>query len=131
MNQFSGLLRSDREPFYTDERCTISEWFNHAESAEASLAQASVAPGVTTQLHALSITERYIVTQGNGLMELQGDAPFLIGPGDNVIIPPQCSQRVKNIGQNDLVFLCLCTPAFQPDHYINLETADTPALDAP
>ena len=128
---FAGRLQSDRSAFDTDERCSISEWFNHPESPQVSLAEARVAPGVTTQLHALTVTERYVVTQGKGMMELNREDRFAIEPGHNVVIPPHCPQRVRNLGSEDLVFLCLCTPAFQPEQYINLEDADTPTLDVP
>lgn len=130
MADFAGKQRFERTPFYTDERCFISEWLNSAESPAASLAECRVEPGVTTQLHALTVTERYIVTHGQGLMELNRSAPFPIEPGDAVIIPPDCSQRVRNTGTEDLVFLCVCTPRFKPEQYINLELPDTPALEA-
>ena len=124
-------MRADRTPFYTPERCFISEWFNTADSPAASLAQCRVEPGITTQLHALTVTERYIVTDGQGLMELDRGAPFEIKPGDTVTIPADCPQRVRNTGTQDLIFLCLCTPRFEPDQYINLENDDTPALEEP
>ena len=38
-------------------------------------------------------------------------------PGDVVLIPSGVRQRVTNIGDEDLVFLCVCTPRFFPECY--------------
>jgi mannose-6-phosphate isomerase-like protein (cupin superfamily) len=46
-----------------------------------------------------------------------------IGPGAVVVIPPLCRQRITNIGGEDLVFLAICSPRFQPDAY---EDVDSP-----
>ena len=129
MTEFAGHHRTDATPFYTAERCHISEYINTELSPESSLAQCRVAVGITTQLHSLKITERYFVQEGEGLMELNQTERFMIKPGDTVIIPPNCPQRVRNTGHQELVFLCLCTPRFEPEHYINLEDEQTPSLD--
>jgi mannose-6-phosphate isomerase-like protein (cupin superfamily) len=127
MSDLGGLYRpASLQPFYTEERCHITEYMNTDRCGEVSLAQCRVAAGVTTQLHALSVAERYVVQQGEGRMELGGDDPdtrqvFAVGPGDCVLIPPGCAQRIKNTGAQDLVFLCICTPRFQPQHYAALE----------
>ena len=90
--------------FLADERCFITELLNLAESPEASLALARVAPGVTTRLHAVAGTvERYIILSGHGLVEVGGEtAP--VGPGDRVLIPAGVAQRIANTGTADLVF---------------------------
>ena len=62
------------------------------------------------------------------MMELGGEPAFAIGPGDSVLIPAGLAQRVKNTRDEDLVFLCVCTPRFQPEQYVNMETEATPAL---
>ena len=129
MGEYSGRVQTDRTPFYTDERCYISEWLNAEQVSDVSLAQCRVEPGVTTQLHSLSVVERYVITAGSGLMELDGQAPFSVSVGDSVIIQPDQSQRIRNLGTDDLVFLCICTPRFLPEHYKNLEDENTPALD--
>ena len=74
MADFAGLVPAASqgqlaERFYTQERCYISEYMNAPETAQVSVAQACVAPGVTTQLHSLADEERYINMQGRGLME--------------------------------------------------------------
>ena len=124
----AGLYQGVGAEFLTDERCHISEIMNTDRSEDVSVARARVEPGVTTQLHSLTVAERYIVESGQGVMELHGNQRFVIGPGDCVLIPEGVAQRVRNPGQVDLVFLCICTPRFEPDQYVNLETDDTPEL---
>ena len=50
-------------------------------------------------------------------MEVGDLPPSEVGVGDIVIIPPMCPQRITNIGQDDLVFLAICTPRFLSDVY--------------
>lgn len=107
-------------PFETRERCTIRELHNDPSDAAASLAEATVPPGVITERHALSVAERYVITTGEGRMELDGDwTP--VRAGDAVLIPPGTPQRIENTGEIPLVFLCLCTPRFTPEAYESLE----------
>ncbi len=112
------------EPFETRERCVITELLNAPESPAASLAEARVAPGVTTESHSLGVDEVYVITKGEGRMELDGRR-FVVRAGDAVTIPAGAVQRIENTGAGDLVFLCLCTPRFTPDTYRPLE-GDTP-----
>ena len=117
------LLRAQQSlEFYTEERCYITELCNSGYNAGASLAIARVEVGLTTQLHSLTgTTETYIVIDGVGQMEVDGQT-FAISAGDQVVIPPGVSQRVSNEGESDLRFYCLCTPRFQPECYVNLES---------
>lgn len=103
------------------ERCFITEVLNDPASPAVSLALARVAPGVTTKLHALRGTvERYVIQAGRGVVEV-GGASAPVGPGDRVLIPAGVSQRIGNIGADDLEFWCVCTPRFVPEAYVDLE----------
>ena len=107
--------------FLTDERCYITELSNTSHSSDGSLAIARVEVGVTTQLHSLTgITETYIVIEGQGTMEVDGQS-FPVETGDQVVIPPGIAQRITSEGDIDLRFYCLCTPRFVPMSYVNLE----------
>lgn len=125
----SGVRRPDPESeSLTEERCHIVEVSGRPEDPELSIARARVEPGVTTQLHALDgIAERYLIVEGEGRMET-GHAmerrTAAVGPGDVVLIPPGVPQRITNTGTDDLVFYCLCTPAWQDDAYRSLEPDD-------
>lgn len=109
------------EEILTGERCYIREVLNDPAVPEVSLAEARVAPGVTTELHRLSVAEWYIIRQGEGLMDPGDGEPFEVRPGDIVAISPQKPQRITNTGSADLKFLCLCLPAFRPECYEGLE----------
>jgi mannose-6-phosphate isomerase-like protein (cupin superfamily) len=112
----------------TEERCHIIEVSGRPEDPELSIALARVEPGVTTQLHALDgIAERYLIVEGRGrvetghAMERRTEA---VGPGDVVLIPPDVPQRITNTGDADLVFYCLCTPAWRDKAYRSMEQGD-------
>lgn len=103
------------------ERCHIRELMNDASLPDASIARARVEPGVTTELHCLDVQERYIIEQGQGLMEIGGQKNLRVTPGDIINIARGTPQRITNTGAEDLIFLCLCCPRFTPDCYKPLE----------
>ncbi len=108
--------------FFTPERCHIVEIHNNERDAACSIARARVTPGVTTQLHALRDTdERYVLLQGQAELELSSSGHVQLKPLDVVLIKAGSSQRITNTGDDDLIFLCVCTPRFKPEQYINLE----------
>ena len=115
-------LNPDSE-FYTEEKCFINELSNSANDPDVSIAQARVKPGITTAWHRLKgVVERYVIISGNGLVEI-GELPAQdVKPGDTVVIPELCLQRITNNGQEDLIFLAICSPRFTPDCYEDLET---------
>ena len=77
-----------------------------------SLAEAVIPPGTTTLLHRHRQSEEiYHVTQGRGVMTL-GDAQFVIGPGDSILIAPGTAHCVSNDGEVPLRILCCCAPAY-------------------
>lgn len=116
------LIRSEQnEEVWTSERCFIREQLNDPLVSDVSLAQTRVEPAETTQLHRLSVNEWYVISVGEGLMEVGDEYPFKIGAGDVVQIPAGVSQRVTNTGNEDLLFQCICMPRFTPDCYESLE----------
>lgn len=106
---------------WTDERCYVTELMNHAGSPEVSIARCRVEPGTTTQLHALSVAEWYIIESGTGLISLGGQTAREVGAGFCIEIPRLQSQQIKNTGDEALKFLCVCTPRFVPECYTSLE----------
>jgi mannose-6-phosphate isomerase-like protein (cupin superfamily) len=108
--------------FPIEERCAIVELSNGVHDPGVSIAQARVAPGVTTAWHRLRGTaERYVVLAGRGRVEVGELPPVDVGPGDVVLIPPMCRQRIANTGAGDLLFLTICSPRFVPQAYESLE----------
>lgn len=109
--------------YYFKEGCHITEWWNSPADEEASIARARVGAGVTTRLHRLDgVTERYVILEGEGRVEIGGLAPEEVGPGDVVVIPPGIRQRITNTGSSELVFLAICTPRFTPGVYEDLDS---------
>jgi mannose-6-phosphate isomerase-like protein (cupin superfamily) len=88
-----------------------------------SIARARVEPGVTTKAHHLEgIQEIFLILKGNGKVRIGGLEPANVAEGDAVIIPAGTSQKITNEGKTDLVFYCICTPAFKQDCYRDEET---------
>ncbi|MGJ8652806.1 MAG: cupin domain-containing protein [Opitutaceae bacterium] len=116
------LKSNEADEFETDERCSILELSNDPDDPEISIARARVAPSVTTAWHKLTgVAERYVILEGEGLVEVGELDPAKLGPGDVVRIPPEIRQRITNTGDTDLIFHAICTPRFTPECYVDLE----------
>ncbi len=116
------LTYHEDDEYLTEELCYINELSNSHHDPAVSIAQARLEPGVTTRWHRLKhTTERYCILSGCGLVEIEGLAPTAVNSGDVVIIPPMCAQRVTNIGDDDLLFLAICSPRFEPHSYLDIE----------
>lgn len=108
-----------RGEYWFEEGCWILELSNSAEDPEVSIARARVPPGGITRWHRVAeTTERYVILEGRGRVEVGEGAPRDVGVGDVVFIPRNEKQRIANLGAGDLVFLAICTPRFEPDHYV-------------
>lgn len=108
--------------YYFDEGCYISELSNSNDDSQLSIARARVEQGVTTKLHRLTATiERYVILEGEGLVEINGLEPQKLGINDVVIIPPNCAQKITNTGSADLVFLAICSPRFKSEVYKSIQ----------
>ena len=107
--------------YYFDEGCFITELSNTPDDPLLSIARARVEPGITTKWHYLRrVTERYVILEGTGRVEVGGLEPQVVNAGDTVIIPPEVRQRISNIGENSLIFLAICSPRFDDSEYVNI-----------
>ena len=119
-----AILTKRAAEFFTAELCHITELSNSPVDEALSVARARVEPGVTTRWHRLhGIAERYVIVSGHGVVEVGELPPQAVAPGDVVVIPAGCRQRIRNDGAHDLVFHALCTPRFRPEAYEDLEGA--------
>jgi mannose-6-phosphate isomerase-like protein (cupin superfamily) len=108
--------------FYTSEKCYITELSNTADDPDVSIARARVKPGITTRWHRLHDTiERYYIVSGHGRVEIAQLKPQEVHAGDMIYIPSLCRQRISNIGDEDLIFLAICTPRFTNEAYEDIE----------
>lgn len=113
---------ANREEYFFKEGCYIVEILNTPVDPRLSVARARVEPGVTTRWHWLEdIEERYLILEGVGRVEVGNEEPRTVRAGDLVSIPAGCRQRITNTGDDDLLFLALCTPRFQVDAYHAME----------
>jgi mannose-6-phosphate isomerase-like protein (cupin superfamily) len=111
-----------QEEFYIDEGCYITELSNTDNDPDVSIARARVEVGKTTKWHKLNgITERYVIVAGEGVVEIGNLLPQKVEMGDVVVISPMIRQRIANIGDNDLIFLAICSPRFQQSAYLDDE----------
>ena len=108
---------------FIDEGCFITELHNSDSDAVCSIARARVEPGMTTKMHCLRDTiERYVILTGTGEVEIGNGGPAAVAAMDVVLVPAGMPQRISNNGSTDLVFLCICTPRFITDNYLDLDT---------
>ena len=78
---------------------------------------------MATRLHSVRATaERYVILEGEGSVEVDGQTAVAVGPLAIVNIPAGVPQRITNTGSRDLVFLCICTPRFEMRNYLDLES---------
>ncbi len=102
--------------FTAGDGTSLRELFNpHKDALDLrySLAEARLAPGAVSLLHRLKTSEVYYIIEGSGEMEIDGErAP--VRAGQAVYIPPGSSQRVRNTGDGELVFVCIVDPAWRP-----------------
>jgi len=82
--------------YYAAEACYITELSNSKADPQASIARARVAPGVTTRWHRLKgTTERYVILEGRGRVEVGELAAHDVSPGDVVLIPAISSPSAR------------------------------------
>ena len=80
-----------------------------------SLAEATVPPGGETAEHYHPRTEElYFFTSGRGRMRLASEEDDVVA-GDCVVIAPGVRHKLWNTGEEPLVLLCCCAPAYSDD----------------
>jgi mannose-6-phosphate isomerase-like protein (cupin superfamily) len=107
----------DLEPFTTLDGSTIREIAGPAwtPARNQSLAEAMVPVGGRTVAHYHHAAEElYFFIAGSGHMAL-GDQERDVAAGDCVVIPPGAVHGLVNTGDEPLVLLCCCAPAYSHD----------------
>lgn len=103
--------------YYFKEGCYIEEWLNSDNDETISIARVRVLAQQTTKLHALkNTTERYVILSGQALVTV-GDTESKVASKDVVHIAADQPQKIVNTGDQDLIFLAICTPRFVEDNY--------------
>ncbi len=65
------------------------------------------------------IDERYVIVRGTGKVDVGDLPPAVVTDGDVVRIPANTPQRITNVGDEDLVFIAVCTPRFVQSAYVS------------
>lgn len=69
--------------------------------------------GASTEAHAHPVAEElYYVLSGSGRIAV-GDEQRDVRPGDGIALPPGTPHQIRNLGPDELVFLCCCVPAYE------------------
>lgn len=124
-NMQAKIVKAKRlSEYLTPERCFLFEnWGLVSEGDKAvSIARARVEPKVTTKAHHLEgVQEIYLIAKGQGTVQIGGLEPADVVEGDTVVVPAGKSQKITNTGKTDLIFYCICTPAFTQACYVDEE----------
>jgi mannose-6-phosphate isomerase-like protein (cupin superfamily) len=88
-----------------------------------SVAEVLIPPGKSSRRHYHPQAEKtYYVIQGTGLLQID-DASSTISSGDAILIPAQRANKVFNRGDEDLLLIVICVPAWEPSDTVWLESA--------
>jgi len=105
------------EEFIAGDRSTLREIL-HPDKADLairySLAHATVRPGAKTTPHRLRTAEVYYLLEGRGRMHIDSRVAD-VTTDCTIYIPPGATQFIENIGDDDLVFLCIVDPAWRSE----------------
>lgn len=77
-----------------------------------SLAHAAVPVGKASLPHKLVSSESYYILQGKGRMHIE-ETSFEVEKDSVFLVPPHALQYIENIGEEELVFLCIVEPFWQ------------------
>jgi mannose-6-phosphate isomerase-like protein (cupin superfamily) len=108
------------KPFLGDDGAIIRELAapRNAPLHSHSLAEIRHPPGTASREHRHTKAEEvYYVLAGRGQVRLDGETQ-LIGPGDVVVTVPGQRHKIWQRGEDDLVLLVTCVPAYSEEEVI-------------
>jgi mannose-6-phosphate isomerase-like protein (cupin superfamily) len=101
----------DRLPAFTTKDGSEIREFHHTSAQ--SLAEASLAPGQSTERHYHAASEEiYFVLEGDGELEIDGERTQ-VAVGDAALIPAGAWHEIS--AASPLRFLCCCSPPYSDD----------------
>ncbi len=106
--------RAELPSYQTRDTSLICEIAHPSSSAarNQSLAEATLAPGCSTLAHFhVRSEEIYYILRGQAQVSLDG-ASSTCEAGAAIIIAPDVKHQIRNVSEEDLVFLCACAPPY-------------------
>lgn len=79
-----------------------------------SIAHCTINPGKTSKSHVMKTSEVYYILEGKGIMYV-GKEQKQITKDETIFVPPNSEQCLKNIGETDLIVLCIVDPAWKQE----------------
>jgi mannose-6-phosphate isomerase-like protein (cupin superfamily) len=122
-NKMEIVNRNKAKPFITKDNSEIREILSPGNSSlrNQSLAEARISPGkATIQHYHIESEEIYYILQGRAEIRVEGDVEEVV-EGDGIVILPGQKHRIWNTGDEDLVFLCCCTPSYGDEDTVLFE----------
>ena len=103
--------RETLKPFTTKDGSSIREYLH---TPSQSLAEATLAPGQSTQRHYHRLSEEiYLIVEGGGRLDVDGEARDVL-TGDAILIPPGAWHTLV-AGAEGARLLCCCVPPYSHD----------------
>ena len=109
--------RADCTPFTTKDGSTVRELmaYRNSDCRNSSLAEATLPVGAHTDCHRhREVEEIYYFLEGRARI-LAGDEYYDVRPGMSILHKPGVRHQTWNTGDVPLVFLCVCSPAYEHD----------------
>lgn len=116
-NRMEIVNRSKATPFITKDNSEIKEILAPRNSSlrNQSLAEARVSPDkATIQHYHIKAEEIYYILQGKAEIRVE-DEVREVCEGDGIVILPGQRHKIWNVGAEDLVFLCCCSPCYEDE----------------
>jgi mannose-6-phosphate isomerase-like protein (cupin superfamily) len=90
-----------------------------------SFGYAVIGPNCSSQLHYHpEAEETYYITKGSGRMVING-TEYKVRPGDAILISPPEKHQIFCEGDDDLEFIVVCAPAWEPSNSVYPEQEPT------
>ncbi len=90
-----------------------------------SFAYVVIPPGKSSQHHYHPVAEEtYYILTGEAKMVVDGEE-FSLKPGDALLISPPEKHQIFSVGEDDLEFVVVCAPPWEPNNTVYLDEEPT------
>ena len=82
-----------------------------------SIAHCTINPGKTSKPHTMKTSEVYYILEGKGIIHVNEEQKQ-VTKDESVFVVPNSRQYLENIGEIDLVALCIVDPAWKQENEV-------------